>query len=149
MSFLQPQYINRDLPLTKQERKAIHRAAWHLWRKDKRNFALYLALPAVYLSTVSSVRDLAGWFATLFEVTGLAHKLCRAAAPVALFLLCFFIGGAILQRFRFAPCVYQAMRRRGHDVCPRCGYWLKGLSEDVERCPECGADRPEHALAGV
>jgi hypothetical protein len=35
----------------------------------------------------------------------------------------------------------QAMGRRGFDLCPRCGYWLKGLREDSTRCPECGARR--------
>jgi hypothetical protein len=35
----------------------------------------------------------------------------------------------------------RAMRRRGYELCTTCGYWLKGLSDDVERCPECGAVR--------
>jgi len=26
-------------------------------------------------------------------------------------------------------------------VCPRCGYWLRGLPEDEDCCPECGAKR--------
>lgn len=34
-----------------------------------------------------------------------------------------------------------AMRRHGFDLCLRCGYWLKGLSRDQTRCPECGAPR--------
>ena len=34
-----------------------------------------------------------------------------------------------------------AMRRHGFDLCPRCGYWLKGLGDDRTRCPECGAQR--------
>lgn len=34
-----------------------------------------------------------------------------------------------------------AMRRRGFDLCSRCGYWLKGLGPEQTRCPECGAPR--------
>ncbi len=52
MSWVWPEYVSRDLPLTKQERKAIHRDAWKLWWANKWNFALYLTLPAFYLSTV-------------------------------------------------------------------------------------------------
>ena len=44
-----------------------------------------------------------------------------------------------LHRRRFR----QAMRRRGFDLCTECGYWLKGLGEESERCPECGAARKE------
>lgn len=32
----------------------------------------------------------------------------------------------------------EAMARRGFEICPDCGYWLKGLREDSTRCPECG-----------
>ena len=32
-------------------------------------------------------------------------------------------------------------RELGYDVCRRCGYWLRGLSDTVERCPECGHER--------
>jgi hypothetical protein len=35
----------------------------------------------------------------------------------------------------------EAMRRRGFELCTGCGYWLKGLGEDVEHCPECGRSR--------
>lgn len=37
--------------------------------------------------------------------------------------------------------VRRAMRDLGYDVCIPCGYWLKGLADDVRKCPECGADR--------
>jgi DNA-directed RNA polymerase subunit RPC12/RpoP len=26
-------------------------------------------------------------------------------------------------------------------ICPQCGRWLRGLGDDVKRCPECGAGR--------
>ena len=141
MSWIWPTYIYRDLPLTAQQRKAIHRDAWTLWWANKWNITLYLTLPAFYLLTVFFASDVAGRLATAVGAGGFTHKLLRAGAPFALLVLCFVAGGAVLQRFRFAPCVYRATRRHGHDVCPKCGYWLKGLSEDTQRCPECGARR--------
>jgi hypothetical protein len=141
MSWIWPEYVDRELPLTRQERRAIHSDAWRLWWADKRNIALYLTLPALYLLTVPFASDVGGGVAKLVGAGGLIHKLLRAASPVVLFVVCFVLGGAVLQRLRFAPCVYQAIRQHGCDVCGKCGYWLKGLGEDVTRCPECGAPR--------
>jgi len=141
MSWIWPEYVDHQLPLTRQERRAIHRKAWKLWWANKWNFALYLTLPAFYLLTVPFASDVGGGVATFVGAGGLIHKLLRAASPVALLLVCFVLGGAVLQRCRFAPCVYQATRQHGCDVCGKCGYWLKGLGEDVERCPECGTPR--------
>jgi len=39
--------------------------------------------------------------------------------------------------------MHAAMVRRGFEICPSCGYWLKGLREDSTRCPECGEQRPQ------
>jgi hypothetical protein len=141
MSWLWPEYINRDLPLTPAERKAIHRDAWRLWWSKRSNIALYLTLPAFYLLTVFSAGDVGGRIAELIGAGGLTHRLFRAASPFVLFVICFVVGGAILQRFRFAPCVYRATRQHGYGVCVRCGYWLKGLNDQTQRCPECGEKR--------
>ena len=141
MSWVWPEYVSRDLPLTKQERKAIHRDAWKLWWANKWNFALYLMLPGIYLLTVFFASDVGGRVATFIGATGSIYRLFRAGAPVALLVICFVVGGAVLQRHRFAPCVYRATRGRAYDVCFKCGYWLKGLSDDVKRCPECGTQR--------
>ena len=141
MSWIWPDYINRDLPLTRDQRRTIHRQAWKLWAADKWNIALYLTLPAFYLLTVFGSTQAGGWLATSIGVGGLIHKLFRAAGPIVLFVICFVLGGAVLQRFRFAPCAYRATRRHGYDVCVRCGYWLRGLDDDTRHCPECGSAR--------
>jgi hypothetical protein len=141
MNWIWPEYINRDLPLTRRERKAIHRSAWRLWWTGKWNVGLYLTLPAFYLLTVFFASDVGSWLARLVGGGALIDKTLRAAAPFALFILCFVLGGALLQRYRFAPCVYRATRQHGHDVCIKCGYWLRGLPDDRRHCPECGAAR--------
>ena len=152
MSWLWPEYIPRELVLTKQQRKVIHRQAWKLWSRNKWNFALYLTLLTFYILTVFFASDMGGHIATLIGARGLIYKLFRAAAPFVLLVSCFVIGGAILQRYRFAPCVYQATRQQGYEVCSKCGYWLKGLGDDIKHCPECGIQReampPPHESAG-
>ena len=141
MSLLWPQFIQRDLGLSRHQRKAIHREAWKLWARDKKNILLYLMLPAVYLAVVPFASDIAGTIAQLIGVGGKLHLIARAAAPVLWVVACFVLGGVVLQRNRFAPCVYRATRRHGYDVCAHCGFWLKGLPEDGEKCPECGVER--------
>ena len=148
MSWIWPDYVNRDLPLTRRQRKAIHRDAWKLWAANRWNIALYLTLPAFYLLTVFFASDVGGRVATFIGADGLIHKLFRVGAPVVLFVVCFVLGGAVLQRYRFAPCVYCAMRRHGFDVCAGCGYWLKGLDADGVRCPECGTSRGQEEIRG-
>ena len=39
------------------------------------------------------------------------------------------------------PFVRRALRDAGYEICEPCGYWLRGLGNDVEQCPECGAKR--------
>ncbi len=50
---------------------------------------------------------------------------------------------ALVGRFSWKPRVYIALRQLGYDVCRRCGYWLRGLSDAEDRCPECGHTRQE------
>ncbi|MHC4948785.1 MAG: hypothetical protein ACYTG1_11070 [Planctomycetota bacterium] len=141
MSRLWPQFVDRELGLSRQQRKAIHREAWRLWARDKKNILLYLTLPVVYIVAVPFASDVGGALAHMVGVGGTVHLLVRAASPVLLAAACFVLGGAILQRYRFAPCVYRATRQQGYDVCARCGFWLRGLPDEVATCPECGADR--------
>ena len=87
--------------------------------------ALYLTLPAAYLLAIPFAGYAGGAIAAFIGAGGLMLRLFRAAALLLLFATCFILGGAILQRYRFAPCVYRATRRHGLDVCPHCGYWLR------------------------
>ncbi len=56
-----------------------------------------------------------------------------------------YVGYTLLQRFRFAPLVRRVLRQYGYRVCIKCGYWLRGLATDAERCPECGNALPRRA----
>jgi len=51
------------------------------------------------------------------------------------------VFASMLGRRLYAPHVWRVLRRKGYDVCVNCGYWLRGLGEDVKQCPECGAKR--------
>ena len=62
----------------------------------------------------------------------------------AILIGAFILAGVVfnqLSRKGVARNVCSRLRLRGHELCVACGYWLRGLSEDVMRCPECGAQR--------
>jgi hypothetical protein len=135
-----PTYIDRHLPLTGAQRKAVHREAWRRWAANRWNLVIYLLLPVAYLIGLPAARDLAGKMAWSFGAGGLLVSMSRVLGLLVWAVLCFVVGGAVFQRYRFAPLVYATLRQHGHDVCLKCGYWLKGL-QDETKCPECGAKR--------
>ncbi len=47
----------------------------------------------------------------------------------------------VLRKVGFAPCVYAELRKRGYNVCARCGYLLDGLPDGSTTCPECGTSQ--------
>jgi hypothetical protein len=141
MSWLWPTYVDRHLPLTGRQRRDVHREAWRRWAANPWNIALYLVLPATYLLGLGLARDAAGMLAWYLGAGGVLVAASHVVGLLLWAILCFVVGGAVFQRYRFAPLVYRTLRRHGHDVCLRCGYWLRGLGHG-SRCPECGAPRP-------
>jgi hypothetical protein len=141
MTRLWPTYIEPELALDEAQRKAIHRDAWRLWFADRWNLIIYIIYIPLGLLVMIAARDLLGLLASVIGAGGTAYSATRIAGLVLGLVGYFVLGGAVLQRWRFAPCVWRALRARGHDVCPKCGYWLRDLPDDVHHCPECGAQR--------
>ncbi len=61
--------------------------------------------------------------------------------PLLLFVPIVWIWGCLLYGLFSRPEHYYRIRLEGFDICVKCGYWLRGLGEDVSNCPECGAKR--------
>ncbi len=140
-----PDYIHRDLPLTRKQRKTVYRAAWRLWWTNRWNLALHLTFCLVCFLALLNAADFGGWAASLVGIGGLPLKACRAASLLLVMIAAAVFIRAVLGRYRFAPCVYRVTRQQGYDVCINCGYWLKGLRNETKRCPECGAERETNA----
>ncbi len=69
------------------------------------------------------------------------HRWYFSVAALVIYVGMLFGLFYLVQRFRYAPCVYAELREMQFNVCPRCGYWLRGLDETVTQCPECGSER--------
>ncbi len=131
-------YADPDLPLSFWKRQKI---AWRLvliWklprsaRRGRIVFVLAFAVPQILV--VSSLPRLIDGFANAWFAG--TWPLAIVALAVAL-----WIWGCILYGLLSRAEHYHRIRLEGFDICLKCGYWLRGLAEDVTNCPECGTKR--------
>ncbi len=126
--------IDPAIPLDKADRNRVRIGAWRRWMRVPANRVLYggglVAALVIFMFLPKGIDRLFGYHRWYFTVTAFVIYLGLLATLFA-----------VMRRYRFAPCVYAELRRWQFDVCPRCGYWLKGLGSEVPDCPECGAAR--------
>ena len=58
-----------------------------------------------------------------------------------LFAPTLWIWGCLLYGLVSRPEHYHRIRLEGFDICLKCGYWLRGLGDEIRNCPECGTKR--------
>ena len=147
-------YVDRELNLSREERRRVRRLAWKA--RDLRE------LQAPRLGRSSVLMRLTG--GRPFRWVDLMIALVPPTAMLLVLLPVFFsmhftvwsliptlvvqmtvtwILIALLGRISWKPRVNSALRQLGYDVCRRCGYWLRGLSDAEDCCPECGHARQE------
>lgn len=86
-------------------------------------------------------------FPILIAFAGTSPRLLGGIAALALLGLglsaSLLISGVIGPRRRLWSA---ALRRCGHDVCVRCGYWLAHRAHGANACPECGMKDEEQPV---
>ena len=94
---------------------------------------MVIAVP-VGLAFVYGIPAVLGWL-------GLAGQ--SPAHTMALAIVCFLVWpySAWVYRTMYIKPVRRAMRDHGYVLCIECGYELRGLGDETERCPECGSPR--------
>ncbi len=153
-------YVDPQLSLTREERRRVRRRAW----KDRNVRVVPPVIPG-QSSLLTRLTGTGGRPVRWVDVVGLmipAAAMLLVLLPMFLFarLLSWsifpmlvvqatvsWILFALLGRIAWKPRVNGALRELGYDVCRRCGYWLRGLSDTVERCPECGHHREDAGTA--
>jgi hypothetical protein len=129
MNPLAPDYLDRDLPLSKADRKEIRRQAWGMWFHDRRNLAISIVAILAYNLAANGA-----WMGYRQFVPQPARSQQMVAAMV--FVIGLYALILLLQRWRFAPLVRTVTRGQGFNVCLRCGTWLRETG--IDRCPGCG-----------
>ena len=126
-------YADPDLPLTLWGRiKVAWRPIpiWKLPQSMRRGRLLFLlAVVPVLVAPVLLLTLLVSWTDSNH---GLLLLLLFLWLPGS-WIWCCLVSG-VVGRSEYI----HRLRLEGFDVCLKCGYWLKGLSEDVKQCPECG-----------
>lgn len=67
--------------------------------------------------------------------------ICTMLIVGALAVVALYHGSMQTVRSHIGPLYRRELRARGYDICIQCGYWLRGLGDDVTNCPECGTAR--------
>lgn len=86
------------------------------------------------------IEPMLGWL-------GYAGRTGPTAFAYVILVLIFWPWCAWMYRSLYVRPIRRAMRAAGYDLCINCGYELRGLSERIDRCPECGQTREAAARA--
>lgn len=136
-------FIHTRLPLTAAQRVEIDRRS-HAYAMKQRWFRrmLFLASAVLPFAVIGGGLAASIGLQQIIPSASVAWSigfLGLCALSVALYL-------RIVWSWYKRP-TRMALRDLGYEICVRCGYWLRGLADDVKRCPECGAARQAMAAA--
>jgi hypothetical protein len=126
-------YVDPDLPLTAEQRRTIRRRVRAMRRGFRAGFNRWDAAETLLIAA-GVVVFLMCWY-LLFGIRGSLLRFLLVYIPVI------WVWQALVMRYTRRPWSLRAVREAGYDVCLQCGYWLRGLGDDVRVCPECGAQR--------
>ncbi|MCH7847838.1 MAG: hypothetical protein IIB53_05690 [Planctomycetes bacterium] len=137
-------HVPPELRLNAEQRRdlgsriAVNGIPWSL-RKEALCFGLGILLVMLWFAITNRIADLTtSWFGS---DAGFLHL-------IWLWMGLWVIITGVNHLFA-RPRTYKALREMGYDTCLKCGYWLRGLAEDVTNCPECGAKREPMPEAGA
>ena len=129
------QYAPADLTLSRGERAEVRRRTWHAYRTTPSSLIISLIT-----ATCLGVLFAAVMFLLDQKLLGNMYFIVLFAAPLVLIAITWIVN-AFVGRWLYGKAQRHALREMGYEVCLACGYYLRGLSDDVQQCPECGAAR--------
>ena len=131
-------YADPALPLSFWKRQKL---AWRpipIWKLPKAVsrtrllFALGIVLPGIVFLPLFNIAAAE----VAFSLTGVG-----LFVPLLLFVPIVWTWGCLLYGLVSRPEHYHRIRLEGFDICLKCGYWLRGLGDEITNCPECGTMR--------
>lgn len=123
-----------QLNLSKKDRAAILKHASNRWFTKPKNILIYVFITIFWMLTMFFIGPLADSF-------GLSKALSTTLIWAVVYPLMFVFSYYIIFNYNFLPHLYQELRARQHNLCPKCGYILVDLPESETKCPECGTQR--------
>ncbi len=135
-------YIDPAIELSRSVRSQIRRDALRQIRSARSSLPMsarpsrLVSIATALIPATAMLLVLLPWF-----LLGMSLAITPAILLGQVVLSWFLL--ALLGRLSWRPTVIMMMRRRGIEVCFGCGYWLRGLDEATECCPECGRARDD------
>ena len=140
-------YVDPQLNLSREERRRVRRLAWKTRnlrevpapRLGRRSLLMRLTggRPFRWVDLMSALVPSTAMLLVLLPRFLPMHFTVSIIPTLVVQMTVTWILIALLGRISWKPKVNSALRQLGYDVCRRCGYWLRGLSDAVDRCPEC------------
>jgi ssDNA-binding Zn-finger/Zn-ribbon topoisomerase 1 len=132
-------YIDPQLGLSRAQRYRVMSMAhpMSILKKPRvRYHSVWFNIAGIFAPTILSFGPIILWL-----YLGTPGGILWASLLLPLTVGMGWVVTAWIGRYTWRPNVAAALREIGYDVCPRCGYWLRGLDETCARCPECGEAR--------
>lgn len=133
-------YSDPDLPLSFWKRQKM---AWR--RVPIRSIPVSLRWRRIVFGLGTALPSVVALPLAVLVIVNIERQTGRVGSFVPLLLLLavpiFWIWACVLYGFFMRTDHYHRIRLEGFDVCLKCGYWLRGLGDEITNCPECGAKR--------
>lgn len=123
-----------QLGISKKDQNLILGAASSVWLKKKRNLLLYASVVIAWAACIALGKY-------LINQAGTISGPYQILLWIASFIIFILGSHYLIFHLRFRPNLYQELRNRGHDICPKCGYILIDIPTSTAKCPECGSNR--------
>ena len=129
-------YIEPEWRLSRAESREVHRIVKKRHVRSARLFGVTIFWLVILFSAVRLLHmPAAGWMSRLGYPLSWIVSMLVILVPLMVAAMWSF-------RIVYTRPVRMAMRELGYDVCPNCGYSLRGLEGEDRHCPECGAAAP-------
>ena len=132
-------YIPPELKISRDFRKGIRkkvRSDWHLLLGKDGLLCLF-----IWLISLTGCFYLLDWLMNIVNASGLMMAAFTKVITIWTFAGVVYFSHCLIFSPLSARRTYEILRQSGYDVCAQCGYWLKGLDETTDHCPECGTKR--------
>jgi hypothetical protein len=142
-------YVDPQLSLTPRERKILRERVIQLMfggsneqKKQMRGSSIGTVIPLRWIALLEAFAPSVVMLLMVLPILMFQNRLTWWfwASQVA-YMAVIWIVMAFFGRYTRRPAVNIALRELGYDVCLRCGYWLRGLGQEIKHCPECGKER--------
>lgn len=135
-----PDYVGREMPLGPKERVIVSEKAWRMALKDWRGAIIYVVVAALMMGSYIGLGEFCwalGW-----------TRFWQVAALLVVNSIFWWFALLWVLRRRLVRLARRVLREYGVEACVACGYWLRDLEKDANRCPECGLQRQAPSVQG-